>query len=306
MLYPWGVSTESLDGETVYLHILNAPEGNTLTIPKPSDGTTFSKDASILNFDGTETDILFVESKAGYTITLPQNVDWSEIDTVVKITKGSQRDWSVEGNFDNNNADVFTFPYTGKVVISGQVEKGDFSPFAENQATYVLYANDGTPPCADNILQIGQTDIDGSGKYKFDFVFDGFKYTSDKITEYKVLVNINGLPANKTINTIKGYANWVSFDHIVNVADGKLNLTSTFNNLTQRAGLDYNLYIAFYSADERLVGLVKNDLSSNGNKAENIKISDVICPEDAVNAKVLVWINEEIPIYKAYEHSLTE
>jgi len=302
----WGVSTEAPDGETVYLHILNAPEGNTLTIPKPSDGSTFSKDASVLNFDGTETDILFVESQAGYTITLPENVEWSKLDTVVKITKGTQRDWSVEGDFDNNNADVFTFPYTGKVVISGQVEKGDFSLLAENQATYILYANDGTPPSGDNILQIGQTTIDSSGKYKFDFVFDGFKYTSDKITEYKVLVNINGLPANKTINTIKGYADWVSFNHIVNVENGKLSLNSTFNNLTQRAGLDYNLYIAFYSEDDKLVGLIKNDLSSNGDLAENIKISDISCPEGAVSAKVLVWINEEIPIYKAYEKDLTE
>ena len=302
----WGVSTESLDGETVYLHILNAPDGTALTIPKPKDGTTFAKEAKILNFDGTETDVLFVESASGYTITLPEDVSWSDVDTVVKIIKGSQRDWSVEGNFDNNNADVFTFPYTGKVVISGQVEKGDFSAHAENQATYVLYANDGTPPSKDNILQIGQTAIESTGKYVFDFKFDGFKYTSDKITEYKVLVNINGLPANKTINTIKGYADWVSFDHAVTVEGGKLNLSSTFNNLTERAGLDYNLYIAFYSEDDKMLGLVKNDLISNGAKAENIKVSDITCPEGSSKAKVFVWINEEIPITAAFEKGLTE
>ncbi len=302
----WGVSTESLDGETVYLHILNAPNGTTLTIPKPDDGTTFGKNAKILNFDGTQTDILFVESNSGYTITLPEGVSWSDIDTIVKITKGSQRDWSVEGDFDNNKADVFTFPYTGKVVVNGQVEKGDFSALAENQATYVLYANDGNVPSQKNILQIGQTEISAEGKYTFDFAFDGFRYTSDKITEYKVLVNINGLPANKTINTIKGYADWLSFHHDLTISDGKVNLASTFNNLTERAGLDYNLYIAFYSADDKLVGLIKNDMTSDGSKAESIKISDIVCPEDAVSAKVLVWINEEIPIYKAYEKNLYE
>ena len=38
----WGVSTESPDGKTVYLHVLNAPRDGILTLPAPADGKRFT------------------------------------------------------------------------------------------------------------------------------------------------------------------------------------------------------------------------------------------------------------------------
>jgi len=38
----WGVSTESPDGKTVYLHVLNAPRDGILTLPAPADGVRFT------------------------------------------------------------------------------------------------------------------------------------------------------------------------------------------------------------------------------------------------------------------------
>lgn len=83
----WGVSTESRDGRHVYLHLLKKPDGRTFTIGMPADGSEFVTEAQILNFDGTETAISFEETDAGYSLTLPENVQWSDLDTVVRLTR---------------------------------------------------------------------------------------------------------------------------------------------------------------------------------------------------------------------------
>ena len=74
----WGVSTESPDGKTVYLHILNLPENDVLTLPLPADGKRFVAAAC----GETKLDVLTNGSE--YRITLPENSD--PIDTVVRLT----------------------------------------------------------------------------------------------------------------------------------------------------------------------------------------------------------------------------
>lgn len=74
----WGVSTESPDGKTVYLHVLNLPENGVLSLPRPADNKTFIKaeyggEALPLQPDGN-----------GYAITLPANCD--PVDTVITLT----------------------------------------------------------------------------------------------------------------------------------------------------------------------------------------------------------------------------
>ena len=83
----WGVSTESRDGRNVYLHVLKAPEGNTLTLPATADGTELKSDAVIMNFDKTTTPVTLTKTASGYTVTLPEGVEWNEVDTVIKTTR---------------------------------------------------------------------------------------------------------------------------------------------------------------------------------------------------------------------------
>ena len=73
----WGVSTESPDGKTVYLHVLNRPSDGILRIPEASDGKVFCAAWS------KDTQLELRRSSDGYEITLPEADDG--IDTVVRL-----------------------------------------------------------------------------------------------------------------------------------------------------------------------------------------------------------------------------
>lgn len=85
----WGVANESKDGRYVYLHVLNTPSGDTLTLPATADGTVLRSDAVIMNFDGTTTPVTIEKNATGYSITLPEGVEWSDVDTVIKAERTS-------------------------------------------------------------------------------------------------------------------------------------------------------------------------------------------------------------------------
>ena len=74
----WGVSTESPDGKTVYLHVLNLPESGVLTLPVPADGKRFCKAES------GNTLLEMHNTGSGYRIVLPEHCD--PIDTVIRLT----------------------------------------------------------------------------------------------------------------------------------------------------------------------------------------------------------------------------
>lgn len=83
----WGASTESADGKYVYLHVVNQPQENFLQIGIPEDGSLFSTQAQILNFDGTTTNIELERLEDGYKIVLPDGVTWNSLDTVIKLER---------------------------------------------------------------------------------------------------------------------------------------------------------------------------------------------------------------------------
>ncbi|MDR1801781.1 MAG: discoidin domain-containing protein [Lachnospiraceae bacterium] len=99
----WGVQTESPDGETVYLHVLqpakSAVSGLTLTLPAPADGSVFARTAVLMNqdktgekgFDVPTGDAAKVEvvkkSDGSYEFTLPAGSAWSTVDTVIAVTR---------------------------------------------------------------------------------------------------------------------------------------------------------------------------------------------------------------------------
>lgn len=77
----WGVATDSPDGSSTYLHILNPPAGQTVRIGMPANGIRFGK-ASLLT-DGRPVKLDF--DKAGYLVTLPDGAAWDRLDTVIRL-----------------------------------------------------------------------------------------------------------------------------------------------------------------------------------------------------------------------------
>lgn len=80
-------STESRDGKSIYIHVLNAPSGRTLELGAPADGSLISGDAVILGRDSTQTSVSVEKTSSGYEITLPVGVEWDELDTVIKLAR---------------------------------------------------------------------------------------------------------------------------------------------------------------------------------------------------------------------------
>ncbi len=74
----WGVSTESPDGKTVWLHVLNLPEDGVLTLPRPADRKKFTG-----AFYG-DTPLDLQKEGKGCRIVLPEECD--PIDTVIRLT----------------------------------------------------------------------------------------------------------------------------------------------------------------------------------------------------------------------------
>ena len=85
----WGVANESKDGRYIYLHVLNAPDGDTLTLPATADGTELRSDAVIMNFDETTAPLTIQRTAMGYSVTLPEGVSWSDVDTVIRAERTS-------------------------------------------------------------------------------------------------------------------------------------------------------------------------------------------------------------------------
>ena len=80
----WGVSTESPDGNVVYLHILRPPVGQILLLGHTEDGSTLGGPARILK---TGQIINFTKKLLGYEISLPAGVQWDALDTVIQVQR---------------------------------------------------------------------------------------------------------------------------------------------------------------------------------------------------------------------------
>jgi len=78
----WGVATDSADGSTVYLHVLNPPQAASLQIGKAADGRVFDRATLLRNGKA----IGLAATDQGYVLTLPKGEKWSEVDTVLRLT----------------------------------------------------------------------------------------------------------------------------------------------------------------------------------------------------------------------------
>jgi len=78
----WGVATQSLDGSKTYIHVLNAPQSNTLTLGKPSiqgDNWNFTR-AEIMGQKAS-----LEKSESDWMVTLPAGINWDPDDTIITM-----------------------------------------------------------------------------------------------------------------------------------------------------------------------------------------------------------------------------
>lgn len=88
----WGVATDAADGSAMYVHVLTPPKGKTLRLGMPANGAVFTK-ASLLT---TRQEISLQFDRAGYRVTLPEDVVWDTLVTVIQLQKGTKQQSRME------------------------------------------------------------------------------------------------------------------------------------------------------------------------------------------------------------------
>jgi len=74
------VATESLDGQTTYLHVFSPPKGSSILLPVPADGRQF-KSAKFTNGEG----ILLIQDESGVKLMVESPEVWDDIDTIIEL-----------------------------------------------------------------------------------------------------------------------------------------------------------------------------------------------------------------------------
>ncbi len=113
---PYGVAaTRTPDNQYEYLHVLNAPDGDTLHLPAPLDGKVFC--AAVLLPSGKAA--AMTQDAAGVHIVLPEGEAWSSLDTVIKLTVAQVPEHPVL------NEQVYTGPITATASAAEGVHTAD-------------------------------------------------------------------------------------------------------------------------------------------------------------------------------------
>lgn len=79
----WGVATKSTDNSKEYIHVLKAPDSQTLTLSAPEDGKIFT---SAKLFESGKKVELEQKEDGTVEITLPDGEDWDQYDTVIELS----------------------------------------------------------------------------------------------------------------------------------------------------------------------------------------------------------------------------
>jgi hypothetical protein len=81
----WGVSTESPDRRTVYLHVLRPPAGRVLALGETQDGSELDTGSARRLAGGAALPMRKVGT--GYEISLPDGVAWDAVNTVIAVRR---------------------------------------------------------------------------------------------------------------------------------------------------------------------------------------------------------------------------
>jgi len=83
---PWPiVATDSLDGSTVYVHVLTPPDGKSINLPALADARKIISASLLLG--GNE--VKFKQTEKAVVLSLPEEVKWDSVDTVIVLKVGA-------------------------------------------------------------------------------------------------------------------------------------------------------------------------------------------------------------------------
>jgi len=104
-----GVSTKSTNDTMEYIHLLNPPAGNTLSLPAPADNKIFSSAMLLANSNP----VTLVQNASGVKLTLQGTNTWSSLDTVIAMPVAGM------GPFASTNPPVLSQP-SSQTIYAGQ------------------------------------------------------------------------------------------------------------------------------------------------------------------------------------------
>lgn len=146
----------------------------------------------------------------------------------------------------------------------------------------VMLVKKGATPSEESIGYIGQSRIDTNGNYRFEFSFDGLEYENNVVSNYDIVLNVNGTSMEKTITEAKVISDMITFESFDFSAFGKAitEIDSIFKDI------DYLLIIAYYDADNTLLKVQPIKRFSGD---EDIYSYNNDIPENASYARGFVW-----------------
>lgn len=80
----WGVSTESPDETTIYLHVMTPPAGGVLKLGPTEDGSELTGPATLV---ASGKPVTLSKTDAGYEIALPGGIAWDPLNTVIAVRR---------------------------------------------------------------------------------------------------------------------------------------------------------------------------------------------------------------------------
>ena len=83
----WGVATDAVDGSATYLHVLTPPKGKTLRLGMPTNSAAFISASDLI----TGKAVGLQSDAAGYLVTLPEDLSWDPLDTVIRLQAGPKK-----------------------------------------------------------------------------------------------------------------------------------------------------------------------------------------------------------------------
>ena len=131
----WGVATRSPDDKVEFIHVMKPQPGNTLTLPPPDDGKTFSK-ARLLPSGKV---VKLEQSSAGVRFTLPVGEAWNALDTVIAMDVTGKGRFSAQ-TFPANHPSVI---YGTREVFNDNATQPGGAGWIEYQGNWPSQARDG-------------------------------------------------------------------------------------------------------------------------------------------------------------------
>lgn len=166
------------------------------------------------------------------------------------------------------------------VAISGNAGKENAGLEAS-----VMLVKKGEAPSEESVGYIGQSRIDTEGNYKFEFSFEGLEYENNVVSNYDIVLNVNGTKMEKSITEAVVLSELISFKMLDFSKFGKA--VSEIDNIYGLEDIDYTLIIGYYEKGGKLLSMQYADRFTGEDKTFVYTYKDI--PEGASYAKGFVW-----------------